>query len=124
MKKFLKISLLLLIQSSIWATDAASWDTTEKIILSGLVVNNAIDCYQTHALTVRQHDCYEEINPLTKSLFGCRVAWWESAVLKVAIFGPVLYGVNRFVKKSSTRKIILSCLLAISLEPVIRNEHA
>lgn len=99
------------------------WDTTEKIALSAIVSANAIDCWQTHILTVRRSDEYREVNGYTRALFGDRVAWYESAAMKAAVFCPLIwFGCHKLAGNHKVRKLMLACLLAVSLEPVIRNE--
>lgn len=125
MKKLIILSLLILIPNSVLGGDTSSlsWDATEKTILSSIVAANAVDCWQTHILTVRRSDEYMEVNGYTRALFGDRVAWYKSAAMKTAVFGPLIYfGCHKWAGNRRVRKLMLTCLLAVSIEPVIRNE--
>lgn len=124
MKHLIAISFLFLIPSSVWSGDSAlPWDATEKAVLSAIVAANAVDCWQTHILTVRRSDDYREVNGYTRALFGDRVAWYESAAMKAAVFGPLIYfGCHKWAGNHRVRKLMLACLLVVAMEPVIRNE--
>jgi len=103
-----------------------TWDGVEKIMLGAIVGLNAIDCYQTHRITVDnkgKYDDHFEMNAFTKALFGEKVRWYESAAMKAGIYTPLIYfGCHKWPKSRRMRKLILGCLVLVSIEPVIRNE--
>lgn len=122
---FLSLVVFLVLPSAVFAEDKAlPWDNTEKSILAGIVAANAIDAWQTHVLTVNRADeGFYEANGYTQNLCGDRVAWYESALMKTAIVTPLVYfGCHKWAGDHRIRKLMLMCLLAVALEPVIRNE--
>ena len=118
------VSLLFFAPVSFAAAPVLPWDNTEKGLFAGIVAANAIDCWQTHILTVNRADeGFYEANGYTQKLCGDRVAWYESAAMKTAIVAPLVYfGCHKWAGDHRIRKLMLMCLLAVALEPVIRNE--
>ena len=122
---FFALVVFLSLSSAACAEDKVlPWDATEKGFLTAFVAVNAVDCWQTHVLTVnRREEGFREVNGYTQNICGDRVAWYESAALKTAAYAPLLYfAAHKWAGSHKMRKLVLLCLTAVALEPVIKNE--
>lgn len=113
------ISLLILLCGCASNPHALKWDTTEKVMLTGIIGAQVADLHQTVKYTNK--DGYKEGNPITAGILGDEVSYGEGAALKAAGLVPAIWIAHNLPESHWQRKLILGIVFGLSSAVVVHN---